>query len=87
MERVPNGKTMVVNCEYGIGCYTFPRDTTCKFSDACVDPTDPEGPGETMAALGGTVTGNGGECSLRCYMCDLRDYDYALDSFDMITKE
>ena len=92
--RVPDGETMVVNCKdkegntVGLGCYTFPGKlgTTCKFSDEpCVDFNDPA----TLAVTGGTVTGNGGECSLRCYECEVKvpSEDYALDSFDMITKE
>ena len=79
------------------GCYTFPgMFSTCKFSDEpCVDSKDPLldyglGEGKTMAVTGGTVTGNGGECALRCFNCEVKEVRseaYALDSFDMITKE
>ena len=88
------------NKSYCVGCYTFPG-ATCKFSDACIntDSKDPvlggylaRHPGETKttmtATVGTTVTG---PCGLRCYGdCKLKEVpseDYALDSFDMITKE
>ena len=95
---VPKGKTMLVesnkNC---VGCYNFPGPlgTTCKLSDACIntdskDPVLRSHPGETtMTATGGTTVT--GPCALRCYgVCELEEVpseDYALDSFDMITKE
>jgi hypothetical protein len=83
---VDKGKTMVVNCKNGLGCYTFPGPLSdkCKFSDEpCVDFNDPA----TLAVTGGTVTGNGGECSLRCYECKVEVPKATPDSFNMITKE
>jgi hypothetical protein len=100
VEDVDEGKTMVVNCEDEKGntvgyCKTFPgpKWDKCKLSDACVDYNDPVAlQGETtMTATGGTVMAFG-ECALRCYglgckLEEVRSEAYALDSFDMITKE
>jgi len=95
---VESNKSYCVGCYNFPG----PLGTTCKFSDACIntDSKDPvlggylaRHPGETAttmtATVGTTVTG---PCTLRCYGidCELTEVpseDYALDSFDMITKE